>query len=221
MSLDKNEDFCKLCKQRGKLICCDRCPSSYHFSVILIQCVSVDRIRETCQDHWYCPPCRQELRIEQKAREENWSIEKIATVMEEFKQRRELSDSMYYEEYEDPYPQLKQLTEFQSESSEEEYEQSRPTRVGAIFQSKLSSYGSVSYKNSKTYMVWNSRMLPIQEVDYYLSQAEPLWTVSYLNKYKPFNEADACKILHIKKYNVQNALSSIVHERHPYIVGKC
>ena len=35
-----------------------------------------------------------------------------------------------------------------------------------------------------------------------------------------FNEQDACKILHVKKYNVQNALQAIVHERLPYIVCK-
>lgn len=156
--------------------------------------------------------------MEEKARIENWSIERYNIAMEKLKQERE-AENVYNETYEDPFPDLKQLSEFQDKSSEEDAEESRPTRIGSIFQSKLPAFGNICYKNTRTYMVWNSKILSIQEVDDYLTQAKPLWEVSYLHKYKPFNEADACKILHIKKYNVKNALSSIVHERHPYIVG--
>ena len=118
---------------------------------------------------------------------------------------------------------LRQITDFNTSSSEDEdYEQDEGTitRIGSQFQVNVTEFGKISTKNNDCRKIWDSQKLPIHIVEDYLNQAKRLWDVSYLHSLVAFNEQDACKILHVKKYNVQNALQAIVHERLPYIVRK-
>ncbi|KAF5744808.1 hypothetical protein HS088_TW07G00388 [Tripterygium wilfordii] len=52
VDVDKNSDECRLCGMDGMLLCCDGCPSAYHF-----RCINVGKssIRE---GRWYCPECK-------------------------------------------------------------------------------------------------------------------------------------------------------------------
>lgn len=107
-----------------------------------------------------------------------------------------------------------------SSEEEEDFETGTITRIGMKFQSSMPTFGQISIPHHECRKVWDSRRLPHSAVDEYLSQAKHLWEVSYLNALVPFNEQDACKILHTKGYNPQSALQAIVHERLPYIVCK-
>ncbi|CAI0464586.1 unnamed protein product [Linum tenue] len=46
---DANDLICSVCREVGDLLCCDRCPSSFHYS-----CVGLEELPE---GDWYCPFC--------------------------------------------------------------------------------------------------------------------------------------------------------------------
>ena len=120
---------------------------------------------------------------------------------------------------------LRQITDFNTSSSEEGegeggIEEGSITRIGNQFQVKIGEFGGLSTRNYGCRKIWDCRKLTVEAVEEYLEKARRLWDASYLHSIVAFNEQDACKILHIKKYNVQNALTAIVHERLPYIVCK-
>jgi len=48
---DFNSDECCLCGMDGNLICCDGCPSAYHF-----RCVGLSKAHLP-EGEWYCPEC--------------------------------------------------------------------------------------------------------------------------------------------------------------------
>jgi len=50
LSLDWNDDLCRICSDGGELICCEGCPASFHK-----ECVGLDAIPE---GDWFCPTCR-------------------------------------------------------------------------------------------------------------------------------------------------------------------
>lgn len=50
---DGHEDVCHMCGLHGKLVCCDRCPISMHFT-----CTEVLDLRlPKDEEEWYCPIC--------------------------------------------------------------------------------------------------------------------------------------------------------------------
>lgn len=48
---DGNADMCCLCGQGGSLLCCDRCPASYH-----MRCIG-EHAKSLPQGEWACPEC--------------------------------------------------------------------------------------------------------------------------------------------------------------------
>lgn len=46
---DGNVDYCHLCDDAGDLVCCDRCPRSYHLSCL--------KVRDVPDGEWRCPVC--------------------------------------------------------------------------------------------------------------------------------------------------------------------
>lgn len=121
-------------------------------------------------------------------------------------------------EYIDPLPELKKITDFLDESSEEDLEDYRLTRVGPQFQAFPPLHGELSRPNTNCYRVWEARRLSPEAVQSYLARAAQKWEESYLRDIKKFNEQDACTILHMKNYDAEVALEAIVHERLPYVV---
>ncbi|OMJ77353.1 hypothetical protein SteCoe_23050 [Stentor coeruleus] len=193
-----------------------------HHLIILVsanQCLGLHR--DLSQDEvWYCPPCQKEMKLKDKAKTENWTQQKLTDQLSILKQQRE-TFALPKREYIDPVPMLRQITDFQTSSSEDEEqdgEEGTITRIGNMFQVNIPEFGKISVRNNECRKIWDSHKLPVQMVEDYLIQAQKMWAVSYLNSLVPYNEQDACKILHIKRYNVQNALQAIVHERLPYVV---
>jgi hypothetical protein len=153
---------------------------------------------------------------------ENWAPQKLSDALNFLKQQRE-TFALPKREYIDPVPMLRQITDFNTSSSEDEDnggEEGTITRIGAQFQVLVTDFGGISYRNHECRKIWDCKKLSSDTVDDYLDHAKRLWDSSYLRGLVPFNEQDACKILHIKNYNIQNALQAIVHERLPYIVCK-
>ena len=52
---DPNDDQCAICNLGGVLVCCEKCPKSYHF-----ECLSAPREEVEAADPWYCPACCEE-----------------------------------------------------------------------------------------------------------------------------------------------------------------
>ena len=48
---DNHMEFCRVCRDGGELLCCDRCPSSYHMHCLI---PPMTRIPE---EDWFCPRC--------------------------------------------------------------------------------------------------------------------------------------------------------------------
>ncbi|VUZ48861.1 unnamed protein product [Hymenolepis diminuta] len=48
---DEHQEFCTVCRDGGELICCERCPASYH-----IQCLDPP-LPKIPEDPWLCPRC--------------------------------------------------------------------------------------------------------------------------------------------------------------------
>ncbi len=48
---DGNTDMCCLCNQGGSLLCCDRCPASYH-----MRCIG-EQAKSLPEGEWACPEC--------------------------------------------------------------------------------------------------------------------------------------------------------------------
>lgn len=48
---DHHMEFCRVCKDGGELLCCDKCPSSYH-----IHCLNPP-LPEIPNGEWICPRC--------------------------------------------------------------------------------------------------------------------------------------------------------------------
>lgn len=183
------------------------------------QCLGIHRDQSQAEA-WYCPPCHKEEKLKDRAKIENWSPQKLADGLSFIKTQRE-TFALPKREYIDPVPMLRQITDFNTSSSEDDerdVEEGTITRIGNLFQVMVTEFGKVSVKNKECRKIWDCKKLPQSTVEEYLEQAKRLWDSSYLHSLVAFNEQDACKILHIKKYNVQNALLAIVHERLPYIV---
>ena len=51
MERDGNADMCCLCNQGGSLLCCDRCPASYH-----MRCIG-EQAKSLPEGEWACPEC--------------------------------------------------------------------------------------------------------------------------------------------------------------------
>ena len=209
-----NEDHCGVCGQHGELICCDKCPSSYHYSVSPTQCIGAER--STQRARWFCPPCTNEIKIEDRAAAEHWTDEKKAQMLEKIKHQRQLSGASR-QRYDDPLPELKKITDFLDESSEEDIEDYRLTRVGPQFQAFLPLHGELSLPRSECYRVWEAGRLSPGHLDTYMRRAREVWQDSYLRDLKDFNEMDACTVLHLKQYDVEAALTALAKERLPYI----
>ena len=52
---DKNSDVCQICKKTGNLICCDKCPRSFHS-----KCLGVDE-KDLPEDYWECRFCKDDV----------------------------------------------------------------------------------------------------------------------------------------------------------------
>ena len=54
---DGNVDFCQVCKKNGGLICCDKCPRSFHD-----HCLTVENNK--LPDYWECPQCGKDSTVQ-------------------------------------------------------------------------------------------------------------------------------------------------------------
>ena len=52
---DKNSDYCQICKKTGNLICCDKCPRSFH-----TKCLCVNE-KDLPEDYWECRFCKDDV----------------------------------------------------------------------------------------------------------------------------------------------------------------
>jgi N-acetylglutamate synthase-like GNAT family acetyltransferase len=50
MTLDWNDDLCRVCRDGGELICCEGCPAAFH-----LECIG---LKEVPEGDFYCPSCR-------------------------------------------------------------------------------------------------------------------------------------------------------------------
>jgi len=50
---DPNYDYCMLCGAGGNIVCCDRCPASYH-----MKCTGESRTKLAPEETWLCEECR-------------------------------------------------------------------------------------------------------------------------------------------------------------------
>ncbi|CAF1121099.1 unnamed protein product [Adineta ricciae] len=48
---DNHMEFCRVCRDGGELLCCDRCPSSYHMHCLIPPMTVIP------EDDWFCPRC--------------------------------------------------------------------------------------------------------------------------------------------------------------------
>jgi len=48
---DNHMEYCRVCRDGGELLCCDRCPSSYHMHCLIPPMTVIP------QDDWFCPRC--------------------------------------------------------------------------------------------------------------------------------------------------------------------
>ncbi|CAF1342694.1 unnamed protein product [Adineta steineri] len=48
---DNHMEFCRVCRDGGELLCCDRCPSSYHMHCLIPPMTVIP------EEDWYCPRC--------------------------------------------------------------------------------------------------------------------------------------------------------------------
>lgn len=51
MEEDNHMEYCRACRDGGELLCCDRCPSSYHMACL------IPPMKIIPQDEWFCPRC--------------------------------------------------------------------------------------------------------------------------------------------------------------------
>jgi len=55
---DHNEDTCAVCKDTGRLLCCDNCPLAFH-----LDCVQLTGVP---RGYWVCPSCQREKAKQRK-----------------------------------------------------------------------------------------------------------------------------------------------------------
>ena len=114
------------------------------------QCLGIHR--EFTQDEkWYCPPCQKERKLREKAALEGWSPQKLADSLNLIKQQRE-TFALPKREYEDPVPVLRQITDFNSSTSEEDEdngEEGTITRIGTQFQVVVPEFGRISMRHNE------------------------------------------------------------------------
>ncbi|CAF1127460.1 unnamed protein product, partial [Didymodactylos carnosus] len=48
---DNHMEFCRVCRDGGELLCCDRCPSSYHMHCLIPPMTIIP------EEDWFCPRC--------------------------------------------------------------------------------------------------------------------------------------------------------------------
>ena len=48
---DNHMEYCRVCRDGGELLCCDRCPSSYHMRCLIPPMTVIP------EDDWFCPRC--------------------------------------------------------------------------------------------------------------------------------------------------------------------
>ena len=139
------------------------------------QCLGIHR--DLSQDEaWYCPPCQKEAKLRDRATVENWSSQKLNDALNILKQQRD-TFALPKREYIDPVPMLRQITDFNTSSSEDEDnggEEGTITRIGTQFQVIVTEFGGISCKNSECRKIWDSSKLSAKVVEDYLNQAKKL-----------------------------------------------
>ena len=54
---DNHMEYCRVCRDGGELLCCDRCPSSYHMHCLIPPMTIIP------EDDWFCPRCTVSIRL--------------------------------------------------------------------------------------------------------------------------------------------------------------